>query len=99
MIDNDHERDDDPLVDVPHSQLVNSDILNDLESKFGHLDLCKQQELSKLLEDFSSLFSDVPGRTSLVYHDIDVGDNGPVKQHPYRVNPIKCNQLRDEVKC
>lgn len=95
---NDGEKDEDPLVDVPHSKLMNSDILNNLKNKFSHLDSSKQQQLNNLLLDFSCLFSDVPGRTNLMHHDIDIGDNGPVKQHPYRVNPTKGKQMRDEVR-
>ena len=30
-------------------------------------------------------------------HDVDVGDARPIKQHPYRVNPIKLEKLRQEV--
>ncbi len=34
-----------------------------------------------------------------VCHDIDVGDHPPIKQHAYRMNPTKCQIMRDEVKC
>ncbi|XP_016296963.1 neural cell adhesion molecule 2-like [Sinocyclocheilus anshuiensis] len=33
----------------------------------------------------------VPSQTHVLQHDIDVGDNTPIKQHPYRVNPEKCS--------
>jgi len=42
------------------------------------------------------LYSDVPSKTHL-YHDIDVGSHSPIKQHPYRINPLKHNQLREEI--
>ncbi|XP_037803946.1 uncharacterized protein LOC119598371 [Penaeus monodon] len=98
VIENDIEKDEDTLVDVPHSKLINSDFLNNLENKFVHLDSSKQQQLTNLLLDFSYLFSDVPGRTSLMHHDIDIGDNGPIKQHPCRVNPRKGKQMKDEIR-
>ncbi|XP_061698866.1 protachykinin-1 isoform X2 [Syngnathoides biaculeatus] len=39
----------------------------------------------------------VPGRTCLISHDIDVGDAPPVKQHPYRMNLVKSEILQKEV--
>jgi len=51
-----------------------------------------------LIKDFSQLFPDTPGRTQIIYHDVDVGQGLPVKQHPYRVNPVKLKAIRNEVK-
>ncbi len=39
----------------------------------------------------------MPGRTTMLTHDIDVGESHPVKQHPYRVNPRKRDIMRSEV--
>ncbi|XP_069986300.1 uncharacterized protein [Penaeus vannamei] len=90
-------KDDDSLDSVPHSKLCNSEILNDLTCKIKHLSEPMQDELSSLLHEYSHLFSDVPTKTHLLYHDIDVGSNPPVKQHPYRINPLKHSQLREEI--
>lgn len=46
---------------------------------------------------FLSLFSDVPSRTSVLCHDIEVGRVSPVKQHPHRVNPKKRVIMKAEV--
>ncbi|KAL7868836.1 hypothetical protein SRHO_G00102200 [Serrasalmus rhombeus] len=40
---------------------------------------------------------DIPTRTSLVEHDIDVAGALPIRQHAYRVNPTKRELLRREV--
>ena len=53
--------------------------------------------MESVIHENSHLFDEVPGRTSLVEHDVDVGDSPPVKQHPYRVNPSKMEILRKEV--
>ena len=37
------------------------------------------------------------GQIHILMHDVDVGDARPIKQHPYRVNPIKLEKLRQEV--
>ena len=36
-----------------------------------------------------SNFPDVPSRTNAADWDVDVGDHEAIKQHPYRVNPLK----------
>ena len=34
---------------------------------------------------------------NLIEHDVDVGDSAPIKQHQYRVNPMKKEFLDKEV--
>lgn len=43
------------------------------------------------------MLNDVPGKSHLVKHDVDLGDSAPVKQSPYRVNPLKGEILKQEV--
>ena len=64
------------------AKLMNSDILQDLDSKLSHLLPSQRQDLEHLLQEFEHLFPDVPTRTDKIYHDVDVGDATPVKQHP-----------------
>ena len=47
--------------------------------------------------EFAVLFADVPGKTVIVFHDVDTGNALPVKQHPNRVNPEKLMHMRNEV--
>ena len=47
------------------------------------LDKEKQGELMKLLEEFGDIFSDVPGKTHLVEHEIRLTSNVPVKSKAY----------------
>ena len=44
-----------------------------------------------------TLFPDVPSRTNVVCHDVNVGEAEPVEQPPYRVNPQKRKLLQQEV--
>jgi hypothetical protein len=41
---------------------------------------------------------DVPKKTTAACHDVIVGDAVPIKQHPYRLNLLKLEYLRSEVK-
>ena len=74
-----------PLDDY-QKQLRNS--IED-EDRWNHLSLEKRKSLIDLINEFSILFPDVPSRTNVISHDVDVGSSPPIKQHPYRVNPIR----------
>ena len=80
------------------SKLENSDILRNLNSKLCHLEPSQQEELKQLIHEYEHLFPDIPTRTDKIYHDVIVKDSKPVKQHPYRMNPLKRKYLQDEVK-
>ena len=58
-----------------------------------------QEDVVKLITKYKSLFPDVPGRTTAVHLDIDVGNSSPIKQHPYRVNLVKRQIFASEVDC
>ena len=80
------------------SKLENSDILRNLSNKLSHFEPSQQEELKQLIHECEHLFSDIPTRTDKIYHDLIVEDSKPIKQHPYRLNPLKQKYLRDEVK-
>ena len=42
-------------------------------------------QLKNLMQEFKDVFNDIPGRTSLVEHKIDVGDAKPIRQRPCRI--------------
>ena len=78
-------------------KLQNSQILNDLGTKLSHLPLVQRKELAEVITQYREVFPDVPSKTNLIEHDVDVGDSAPIKQHPYRVSPIKKELLDKEV--
>jgi len=84
-------------VTIQPVKLGNSQVLNDLDSKLSHLTQPQANELKALLNEYKDLFPDVPGRAEGMYHDVDVGDARPIKQHPYRVNPVKREIMKAEV--
>ena len=75
----------------------NSEVLGNLNQKLKHLDPVQRKELSDLILSFPSIFKDSPGRTNLLYHDVEVGNNKPIKQYPCRINPTKGKIITDEV--
>ena len=94
----DHTRseDDDFLVDLG-IRLNNSQVLPNLKLKLSHLQQSERTQLVHLIQSNTQLLPDVPSRTDVVYHDVDVGNAVPVKQHPYRVSPQKRKYLQQEV--
>ena len=84
--------------DPVSSKLKNSDILKDLDQKLSHLSSDKTLELKQLFLKYEHLFLDIPSKTDKIYHDVELIDGSkPVKQHPYRTNPVKQQIIRDEV--
>ena len=80
------------------SRLKNSATLKNFKSKIDHLTDDQVSEIYHLLNDFPALLGDVPRRTHLTKHDIDVGSEKAIRQHPYRVNPQQLKIIREEVK-
>ena len=80
------------------SKLENSDILRNLNNKLSHLEPSQQEELKQLIHEYEHLFPDIPTRTDKIYHDVIVEDSKPIKQHLYRINPLKQKYLQGEVK-
>ena len=75
----------------------NSSILDNLDQKLNHLDSEKKDEVAKLILEYRHLFPDIPGRTDVLFHDVDVGEAKPIKQPPYRLNPIKKEHMQKEI--
>jgi len=87
------------LCDVTCSaKLTNSESLQNLEDKLKHLDINKKEDLLLLVGSYEHLFSDSPTQTNVIFHDVDVGDASPIKQHPYRTNPIKQQHMEKEIR-
>ena len=75
----------------------NSDVLANLGEKLQHLPPLEHKQLAALILELVDLFPDTPWRTTLVHHDVEVGDAHPIKQHLYRLNPVKIEAIKKEV--
>ncbi|GFW19087.1 retrovirus-related Pol polyprotein from transposon 17.6 [Trichonephila clavipes] len=79
---------------IPDSQI--NKVFKMVEIEKVEIDLSKtkleekqKRELQDLFDSFQGLFSDKPGLTLVLYHEIDTGDNPPVVSRPYRYNRVK----------
>ena len=71
--------------------------MKNFDDKISHLSQTEKDSIRLLISDFPNLFTDVPRRTHLIEHDIVVEDSKPLKQHPYRANPMQLKHIRQEV--
>ena len=81
----------------PFVKLRNSEVLEHIDDKLEHLSPEERRDVKDLVNEFPQLFSDIPSRTDVVEHDVDVGDTSPIKQAPYRANPTKMKNLEKEI--
>ena len=86
-------------TDPTSSKLQNSDILKDLDKNLSNLNQTQRDELKMLILEYKHLFPDIPTRTDQIYHDVDIEGSKRIKQHPYRMNPMKLQYLREEIQC
>lgn len=78
-------------------KLNNSDILANLDSKMAHLTFDQREKLKNLVFSFKNICPDVPNKATAACHDVDIGDAAPIKQHPYQLNPLKREVMRNEI--
>ncbi|KAL6485643.1 hypothetical protein MHYP_G00050350 [Metynnis hypsauchen] len=86
-----------PSQEIVEGRLQNTEMRAALVTYLSHLTEQQRSDILELVESFVSLFPDVPGCTSILEHDIDVGVAQPIKQQAYRVSPVKREILRREV--
>jgi hypothetical protein len=63
----------------------------------AHLTFDQREKLKNLVFSFKNIFPDVPNKTTAACHDVDIGDAAPIKQHPYRLNLLKREVMRNEI--
>ncbi|GFW08309.1 retrovirus-related Pol polyprotein from transposon 17.6 [Trichonephila clavipes] len=87
---------------IPNSQI--NKVVKKVEIEKVEIDLSKtkleekqKRELQDLFDSFQELFSDKPGLTHVLNHEIDTGDNPPVVSRPYIYERVKQEILDDHV--
>ncbi|GFU75004.1 uncharacterized protein TNCV_3752551 [Trichonephila clavipes] len=79
---------------IPDSQIYK--VVKRVEVEKVEIDLSKtkleekqKRELQDFFDNFQGLFSDKPGLTYVLYHEIDTGDKPSVVSRPYRYDRVK----------
>ena len=64
----------------------------------SQLSSSQTEDLTALLSEFDDVYSDVPGRTTLGVHHIELKlDTRPIRCAPYRLNPEKAKILKTKL--
>ncbi|GFY15072.1 retrovirus-related Pol polyprotein from transposon 17.6 [Trichonephila clavipes] len=79
------------IPDVQIKQLPKVEKPVEIDIDLSDTKLCEvqKQKLRSLFNGFKGLFSDQPGLTHVLYHEIDTGDKGPVVSRLYRYDRVK----------
>ena len=77
-----------------HSQADSLEFPDLSDSVLSEADKIKSRDLFQSYRDVFAFTDDQLGKTSLVQHVIDTGDELPIKQRPYRTSP-QCKQEID----
>ena len=86
-----------PTVPVPCVRLDNSKVLERLDVHLSYLYEPARGDICNLIRCYALLFGDTPTQTTVLQHDVDVGEHSPIKQHAYRVNPVKRAVMQNQV--
>ena len=89
---------DDPYEFGASIPALNDRIQPNTPDDLGQLTETQQIGLNALLSDYSDIFSDVPGKTTLSQHTIQLTPGSkPVKCTPYRMHPDKAKLIDKEI--
>ena len=57
----------------------------------------QEEQLQEMLNKYAMVISDIPGKTTMIVHDIQLTSEIPINLHPYRMLPAKLQYLKKEV--
>uniref|UniRef100_A0A3Q1F7N1 Gypsy retrotransposon integrase-like protein 1 n=1 Tax=Acanthochromis polyacanthus TaxID=80966 RepID=A0A3Q1F7N1_9TELE len=78
-------------------RLSNSEWLSCIEDHLSYLPEVQRRDVMDLIYSYPNLFGAVPSCTTVLEHDIDVGNAKPIKQHAYRCSMEKRESMKKEV--
>ena len=69
-------------------KLQNSDVLANLDDKLSHLPEDEKCELKQIIHEWEDIFPDVPSRTNVAFHDIDICKCASIIGHSCRFSSL-----------
>ena len=92
----DRDMDDEELLELPKLPVQQTEVVHDIRIS-KHLSPEQRHEVSRLLEEFSDVFTDVPGVTNLVEHKIEMVTDEPIRRKPYPIPYSMRESLKEDV--
>ena len=66
--------------------------------KFGEgIDARKRAKMETLIHEFADIITDVPGRTDISYHPVELNTKSHIRSRPYQVPQALRETIREEV--
>ena len=78
-------------------RVENSKVMSNPEILLYRLSVSEREDVVGIFEEFPEVCSDTLGCAKGTVHKVEVGENEPIKQHPYRLHPTKKMQVNKEV--
>lgn len=75
-----------------------SSTLSDRVDTGNTLSKAQEEDLELLVQEFATVFSEKPGKTDVIKHDIELTVNKPISCKPYRVSPRQREILEAEIR-
>ena len=64
----------------------------------NNLQVNQREEMNRLLQEYSDVIQDKPGRTDKAVHHIETGNAVPIRQAPYRIPFAQREKMRRELR-
>lgn len=87
----------DTVREVREFRLHNSEVLKELDHFLEVLPTSQKSQIKELITKYNSIFKDIPTPCTLGFHDIELLEDSPIKQSPYRVSPAKQELIQQEI--
>ena len=79
---------------MPQNKLNNEEVHKEWNRVVSYLSQEQRTELKDLLQCYEDLCRNRMGRTNEIVHEVDVENAVLIKQHPYRLNPLRADQVQ-----
>ena len=90
------ERKNEDIFNIPTSTIGEAGCVNEIQ--FGqHLDEEQKNKLQNLVNEFSDVFNNQPGRTNVIEHRIILTTDKPIRQCPYRIPKAYRDKVKKEI--
>ena len=87
---------DECVVDISFPSMVQTESAKDV--KFGEgVDEDKRMEMAALIHEFEDVLTDVPGKTDIISHTIELNTQTHIRSRPYQVPQAVRDTIREEV--
>ena len=94
--DEDDCEDSEGVLGIPFPSMEQTEGVNDVNFDEG-LDETRREKMEDLIRDYADILTDVPGRTDIITHSVELSTQTHVRSRPYQVPQALRDTIKDEV--